>query len=77
MSTGSGPANDELLRDMADKFAEARMEIEDCHDSLGTTYFDEDCELCKELVACVHCHTHCHVPLLYCPAPAALLRGAK
>jgi hypothetical protein len=50
MSTTSGQSVDEMLRGMSDTFAEARLEIEDCHDSLGTTYFDEDCELCQELV---------------------------
>lgn len=35
---------------MSDTFAEARMELEDAHDSAGTKYFAEDCKLCQELV---------------------------
>lgn len=32
------------------QFGEARMEMEDAHDSAGTTYYNDDVELCKELV---------------------------
>eukprot|EP00040_Diaphanoeca_grandis_P003367 m.24759 g.24759 ORF g.24759 m.24759 type:complete len:177 (-) comp14741_c0_seq1:189-719(-) len=41
---------DQKLRQMSEEFAEARMEIEDCHDSIGTVYYDEDFGDCSEIV---------------------------
>eukprot|EP00038_Savillea_parva_P006699 m.165324 g.165324 ORF g.165324 m.165324 type:complete len:169 (-) comp12548_c0_seq1:124-630(-) len=41
---------DDSLRDLADTFAEARLELEDCADAVGTTYFESDLEICIEIV---------------------------
>eukprot|EP00051_Salpingoeca_urceolata_P004352 m.64397 g.64397 ORF g.64397 m.64397 type:complete len:158 (-) comp13582_c0_seq2:420-893(-) len=41
---------DRRLRDLGEKFGEARMEIEDAADSRGTVYFDDDASDAKMLV---------------------------
>jgi len=38
------------LDDFQDLFVEARLCIEDCKDSMETTYYDEDAEAAKEAV---------------------------
>ena len=38
------------LDDFQDLFVEARLSIEDCQDSMGTKYFDEEAEAAQEAV---------------------------
>eukprot|EP00123_Amoebidium_parasiticum_P012668 comp21512_c0_seq1/m.29849 comp21512_c0_seq1/g.29849 ORF comp21512_c0_seq1/g.29849 comp21512_c0_seq1/m.29849 type:complete len:155 (-) comp21512_c0_seq1:612-1076(-) len=42
--------HEKALRDLGDKFGEARLEIEDARESVGTVYYNEDHKAAQELV---------------------------
>eukprot|EP00041_Stephanoeca_diplocostata_P030790 m.940413 g.940413 ORF g.940413 m.940413 type:complete len:172 (+) comp23828_c0_seq3:125-640(+) len=48
--TGESFDVDKHMRLLAGKFAETRLELEDCADSVGTTYFSDDLNICIECV---------------------------
>eukprot|EP00041_Stephanoeca_diplocostata_P030792 m.940479 g.940479 ORF g.940479 m.940479 type:complete len:210 (+) comp23828_c0_seq8:125-754(+) len=56
--TGESFDVDKHMRLLAGKFAETRLELEDCADSVGTTYFSDDLNICIECVEYV-CGNFC------------------